>query len=211
MKDEDNILYCKITLVGDSGVGKSSIIGRFVTGIFISDINSTAGLNYSQKFYEKNGEKICLNLWDTAGQEKFRSLGKNFYKDSYIILMVYDICDRTSFENIKEIWYPDIKEFGEKLHLIALVGNKKDKYEEEEVNELEGRKFAEEINAKFFLVSANNGQGIDNMFQTLADNFFDEEFKSKVDESREERNNSVFLNKEDLRHVNTDKNYNICC
>ncbi len=125
--------------------------------------------------------------------------------------MVYDICDRTSFENIKEIWYPDIKEFGEKFHLIALVGNKKDKYEEEEVNELEGRKFAEEINAKFFLVSANNGQGIDNMFQTLADNFFDEEFKSKVDESREERNNSVFLNKEDLRHVNTDKNYNICC
>ena len=108
MKDEENILYCKITLVGDSGVGKSSIIGRFVSGIFIQDINSTSGLNYSQKYYEKNGEKICLNLWDTAGQEKFRSLGKNFYKDSYIIIMVYDICDRKSFENIKEIWYPDI-------------------------------------------------------------------------------------------------------
>ena len=211
MKDEENILYCKITLVGDSGVGKSSIIGRFVSGIFIQDINSTSGLNYSQKYYEKNGEKICLNLWDTAGQEKFRSLGKNFYKDSYIIIMVYDICDRKSFENIKEIWYPDIKEFGEKFHIIALVGNKRDKYEEEEVTELEAQKFAEEIKAKFFLVSANNGQGIDAMFQNLADNFFDEEFMSKVAESREERNNSVFLNKGDLKHASSHKSYITCC
>ena len=211
MKDEENILYCKITLVGDSGVGKSSIIGRFVSGIFIQDINSTSGLNYSQKYYEKNGEKICLNLWDTAGQEKFRSLGKNFYKDSYIIIMVYDICDRKSFENIKEIWYPDIKEFGEKFHIIALVGNKRDKYEEEEVTELEAQKFAEEIKAKFFLVSANNGQGIDAMFQNLADNFFDEEFMSKVDESREDRNNSIFVNKGDLKNGDKAKSLNICC
>ena len=211
MKDEENILYCKITLVVDSGVGKSSIIGRFVSGIFIQDINSTSGLNYSQKYYEKNGEKICLNLWDTAGQEKFRSLGKNFYKDSYIIIMVYDICDRKSFENIKEIWYPDIKEFGEKFHIIALVGNKRDKYEEEEVTELEAQKFAEEIKAKFFLVSANNGQGIDAMFQNLADNFFDEEFMSKVDESREDRNNSIFLNKGDLKNGDKAKSLNICC
>ena len=211
MKDEENILYCKITLVGDSGVGKSSIIGRFVSGIFIQDINSTAGLNYSLIYYEKNGEKISLNLWDTAGQEKFRSLGKNFYKDSYIIIMVYDICDRKSFENIKEIWYPDIKEFGEKFHIIALVGNKRDKYEEEEVTELEAKKFAEEIKAKFFLVSANNGQGIDAMFQNLADNFFDEEFMSKVDESREEGNNSVFLNNGDLKHAGYHKSYITCC
>ena len=211
MKDEEDILDCKITLVGDSGVGKSSIIGRFVTGIFISEINSTSALNYSQKYYEKNGEKICLNIWDTAGQEKFRSLGKNFYKDSYIILMVYDICDRKSFENIKKIWYPDIKEFGEKFHVIALVGNKSDKYEEEEITELEAKNFADEIKAKFFIVSANSGDGIDNMFQTLADNFFDEEFKSKVDESREERYNSIVLNKGDLKYDHSAYSHNKCC
>ena len=150
-------------------------------------------------------------MWDTAGQEKFRSLGKNFYKDSYIILMVYDICDRNSFENIKEICNPDIKEIWEKFHVIALVGNKKDKYEEEEVTELEAKNFADEINTKFFLVSANNGHGIDNMFQTLADNFFDEEFMSKVDESREEGNNSVFLNNGDLKHAGYHKSYITCC
>ena len=125
--------------------------------------------------------------------------------------MVQDICDRNYFENIKEISYPDIKEFGEKFHVIAFVGNKKDKYEEEEVTELEAKNFADEINAKFFLVSAKNGHGIYNMFQTLADNFFDEEFMSKVAESREERNNYVFLNKGDLKLAGSHKSYITCC
>ena len=211
MVEEGKIPCCKITLVGDTGVGKSSIIGRFLTGIFISDINSTAGANYSQKYYEKNGKKICLNFWDTAGQEKFRALGKHFYKNSFIILMVYDISDRKSFENIKEIWYPDIKNNGEKFNIIALVGNKKDKYEDEEVNEEEAKKFAEEINAKFFLVSANKGEGIDIMFQTLADNFFDEVFMSKVNESREERLDSIVLNKEDLKNGDNSISRLKCC
>ena len=100
MKDDDDIPSCKITLIGDSGVGKSSIIGRFITGFFNEEMNSTLGLNYSQKLYEKNGKKISLNLWDTAGQEKFRSLGKNFYNDSFIIIIVYDICNKASFQSI---------------------------------------------------------------------------------------------------------------
>ena len=199
--DKGEIPDCKITLVGDSGVGKSSIIGRFVTGIFIRDTPSTVGLNYSQKIYEKNKKKINLNLWDTAGQEKFRSLGRNFYKDSYIIIIVYDITNRSSFVNVKEIWYPEIKNYGEKFKILSLVGNKIDKYEEEEeVTEEEASSFAKEIDAKFFLVSANTGDGINHMFRTLADNFFDKEFMSKVDESREYRLDSIVLKKEDLKH-----------
>ena len=113
-----------------------------------------------------------------AGCEKRENVLKLYVPGQYI--------DEDIFEEF-ESWYKEqtglsvkvkVKEFEEKFHLIALVGNKKDKYEEEEVNELEGRKFAEEINAKFFLVSANNGQGIDNMFQTLADNFFDEDIQN---------------------------------
>ena len=196
----------KITLVGDSGVGKSSIIGRFVTGIFIKDMSSTAGLNYSQKLYEKDGKKVNLNLWDTAGQEKFRSLGRNFYKDSYIIIIVFDITNRMSFINAKEVWYNEIKNYGEKFKFLSLVGNKSDKYEEEEVTDEEAISFAKEIDAKFFLVSAHTGDGIDKMFHTLADNFFDEEFMSKVDQSKEDRLDSIILKKEDLKH----KSINCC-
>ena len=202
----EEIPDCKITLVGDSGVGKSSIIGRFVTGIFIKDMSSTAGLNYSQKLYEKDGKKVNLNLWDTAGQEKFRALGRNFYKDSYIIIIVFDITNRMSFINAKEVWYNEIKNYGEKYNFLSLVGNKSDKYEEEEVTDEEAISFAKEIDAKFFLVSAHTGDGIDKMFHTLADNFFDEEFMSKVDQSKEDRLDSIVLKKEDLKH----KSINCC-
>ena len=202
----EEIPDCKITLVGDSGVGKSSIIGRFVTGIFIKDMSSTAGLNYSQKLYEKDGKKVNLNLWDTAGQEKFRALGRNFYKDSYIIIIVFDITNRMSFINAKEVWYNEIKNYGEKYNFLSLVGNKSDKYEDEEVTDEEAISFAKEIDAKFFLVSAHTGDGIDKMFHTLADNFFDEEFMSKVDQSKEDRLDSIILKKEDLKH----KSINCC-
>ena len=202
----EEIPDCKITLVGDSGVGKTSNIGRFVTGIFIKDMSSTAGLNYSQKLYEKDGKKVNLNLWDTAGQEKFRSLGRNFYKDSYIIIIVFDITNRMSFINAKEVWYNEIKNYGEKFKFLSLVGNKSDKYEDEEVTDEEAISFAKEIDAKFFLVSAHTGDGIDKMFHTLADNFFDEEFMSKVDQSKEDRLDSIILKKEDLKH----KSINCC-
>jgi len=209
MKDDDDIPSCKITLIGDSGVGKSSIIGRFITGFFNEEMNSTLGLNYSQKLYEKNGKKISLNLWDTAGQEKFRSLGKNFYKDSFIIIIVYDICNKASFQSIKEVWYPDIQRFGEKVNIIALVGNKKDKYEEEEVPEEEAKSYAKEIDANFFLVSANSGDGIEQMFQSLADNFFDIEFIKKIDEAKESRIDSIVLDRASSR-VDKSKNKSCC-
>ena len=209
MKDDDDIPSCKITLIGDSGVGKSSIIGRFITGFFNEEINSTLGLNYSQKLYEKNGKKISLNLWDTAGQEKFRSLGNNFYKDSFIIIIVYDICNKASFQSIKEVWYPDIQRFGEKVNIIALVGNKKDKYEEEEVPEEEAKSYAKEIDANFFLVSANSGDGIEQMFQSLADNFFDIEFIKKIDEAKESRIDSIVLDRASSR-VDKSKNKSCC-
>ena len=209
MKDDDDIPSCKITLIGDSGVGKSSIIGRFITGFFNEEMNSTLGLNYSQKLYEKNGKKISLNLWDTAGQEKFRSLGNNFYKDSFIIIIVYDICNKASFQSIKEVWYPDIQRFGEKVNIIALVGNKKDKYEEEEVPEEEAKSYAKEIEANFFLVSANNGDGIEYMFQSLADNFFDIKFIKKIDEAKESRIDSIVLDRASSR-VDKSKNKSCC-
>ena len=209
MADDFDIPSCKITIVGDSGVGKTSIIGRFVTGIFLSEVNSSSGLNYSQKFYEKNGKKVSLNLWDTVGEEKFRALGRNFYRDSFVIIMVYDISSRASFENVKEVWYPEIKNYGEKFKLISLVGNKCDKYEEEEVPLQEAKDYAKEINAKFFLISANDGTGINEMFETLADNYFDENFMDLVNKSKEDRIDSIVLTKNDI--MNQAKSTNKCC
>ena len=204
MKKRNEIPDCKVTLIGDSGVGKSSIIGRYVTGIFMENDSSTAGANFTQKIFEKNGKKVRLNIWDTAGQEKYRALGQNFYKDSYIICIVYDVTSKQSFKNIKEIWHPDVLKYGEKYHIISLVGNKCDKYEAEEVTEEDAMAYAEEIKAKFFLVSALNGNGIDRMFQTLAEEFLNPEFKENINSERElmnsfELNQDLFKKKKKFK------------
>jgi small GTP-binding protein len=182
-KKNNNIQDCKVVLLGDSGVGKSSIIARYLSGFFREDIVSTFSATYSQKIYEKKGKRIRLNIWDTAGQEEFRSLGRLFYKDAYIICLVFDVTHKQSFNNLKEIWYPDVKEYGEKYKIIALVGNKGDLYEVEEVNEEEINSFKDEINGKYFFVSAKNGQGIDKLFKSMAESFLNPEFLVKIDDN----------------------------
>ena len=154
----------KITLLGSSGVGKTCIIKRFTEGNFDEGSVSTSGASYSQKPLKIDNKTIQIDLWDTAGQEKFRSLGRHFYKDAYIVCLVYDITSKESFEDLKNNWYNDLKTYGEKFNITAVVGNKSDMYEKEEVKEEDARAFAQSINSTFFLVSAKNGDNIDLLF-----------------------------------------------
>ena len=100
----------KITLVGESGVGKSSIINYFINKKFDNLIIPTNNVGYSSKTLEINGRKIKLDIWDTAGQEKYRSLTKIFYSNSQGVIIVYDITNHESFEEIKNYWYKVIQE-----------------------------------------------------------------------------------------------------
>ena len=103
---------CKTILIGESGVGKTCIIVRFINGKYEEGTMSTTGANFiskSVKFDEYN-ESVLFQIWDTAGQERFRGLTKIFYKDARIIILVYDSTNRKSFEEIKNYWYKQIKE-----------------------------------------------------------------------------------------------------
>ena len=202
-KPEAKIIDCKVTLLGDSGVGKSSLIGRYISGVFMNGIMSTTGANYSQKIIEKDDNKLRLNIWDTAGQEKYRALGRNFYKDAIIIALVYDVTSRESFESIKENWYPDVQKYGEKFNIVAIVGNKCDKYEEEHVTEDEANNYAKEIGAQFFLVSACTGDGVDEMFDEMANIYFSPEFESKRKEIEKNRAKTITIKKNDLSKQQT--------
>lgn len=204
----DVIKNCKVTLLGDSGVGKSSLIARYISGIFMRDGVSTTGANYSQKIVELNNTRLRLNLWDTAGEEKYRALGKNFYRDSFIICLIYDITRRQSFQSIKDIWYPDVKKYGEKYNVIALVGNKCDRFEEEEVKEEEACNYAKEIGAEFFLTSARTGDGIDPMFDSLAISYLGPEFAKKLDDMDKGKNKNIKI--KGGKDIN-DKNRGTCC
>ena len=108
---EDNILTCKVVLLGESGVGKTSIIQRYICNVFNPENPSTGGANFTSKIvnFEEENQKIKFEIWDTAGQEKFRSLAKVFYKNSCICILVYDITKKKTFEEIKNYWYEEIK------------------------------------------------------------------------------------------------------
>jgi len=171
----DELPSIKITLLGNPGVGKTCIIARYIENVYNENNASTIGANYSEKTIKKKGREYQLDIWDTAGQEKFHSLGKHFYKDSYIVCLVYDITNQESADALKSIWYPDIQKYGEKYAVLAVIGNKSDLYESEELaDEQQAKDFAKEINATFMLTSAKTGDGIEKLFDVLTDKIIDD-------------------------------------
>ena len=166
----------KMVLIGESAVGKTSIIKRFTSDKFEIDSLSSLSAQISSKEIEINSQIYNLDIWDTAGQEKYRALVKVFYKNSKAIILVYDITNQKSFDEVKNYWFPQTKENSDKDVVYGLVGNKSDLYDKEEVNENEAREFAKEINAIFFLTSALNKNGINDLFNQLAQKIVDPNF-----------------------------------
>ena len=168
--DDDNgdYIVCKVVLLGETGVGKTSIISRYVSNQFSNILISTTGASYTTKKVQIDPEHIIkFQIWDTAGQERFRSLTKIFYQNASVIILVYDITRRDSFDKIKDFWIKEIKENGGSDILLALVANKNDLYENEVVSLKEGKTFAKEINAIFITTSAKYSHGIDDLFNKL--------------------------------------------
>ena len=193
---------CKVVLLGDSGVGKTCIISRYISGAFDQNSPSTNGASYASKIinFEQLNKTISLDIWDTAGQEKYKSLTKFFYKDAAVAILVYDVTQQESFENMKGYWFQQLKEFGSKDLILGVAGNKCDMYEKEEVSENDARQFAESIGAFFQITSAKNNTGIKDLFMDAANRFVDPNFKSSS-ESREQESgsNTVKLDNKDLK------------
>ena len=156
----------KVVLIGDSGVGKTSIISRFTKDTFNNEEMSSSSAQFTSKTIQINDQSIKFDIWDTAGQEKFRALAKIFYKDAQVIILVYEIINKESFESIKNYWYKESSE-NSTADIFFVVGNKSDLYENEQVTDEEGKKFAKEINAIFKITSALSNTGIDRLFESI--------------------------------------------
>ena len=109
---QEGAITCKVVLIGESGVGKTSIISRYINNTFKSQLMSTPGANFVTKnvIMEDDNQSIKFEIWDTAGQERYRSLAKVFYKNAAVCVLVYDITRKTSFNELKNYWYKEIKE-----------------------------------------------------------------------------------------------------
>ena len=193
-------------------MGKTCIIRRFVSNEFSDETLSTDGVNYSKKEISFEDKTVQLDIWDTAGQEQYRSLGKHFYKDSFIVILVYNITSKETFENLKNIWLDDVINFGEEYKVLAVVGNKCDLYEQEAVPEEEARKFAEENNAIFMNVSAKNGDNIDLLFETCVKKFFDPELHVNIRKIKDKNDDSLVIkNKNKKGKKEKEKEKKSCC
>ena len=163
----------KVILIGDSGVGKTNLINVSLGRTFNEKENSSLSASYSKKVITINNEKYVLSLWDTIGQEKLRTLSKLFFKNSKIVIYVYDITNKISFEGLTS-WDADVKEaIGDDV-IKAVVGNKQDLYLEEEVNEEEANNYATSLNAKFRLTSAKKDpEGFSQFIEELLKDYID--------------------------------------
>ena len=157
----------KMILLGESGVGKTSIIKRYLQDKFDLNETSTLSMSYVGQLKEIDGQKIQLNIWDTIGQEKYRSISKLFLNETKIVILVYSIVSRQSFKELN-YWYNLYKELLGEDTILGIVGNKMDLYLEQEITEEEGKEFADERGAFFSLVTAKeNKVSIDRFIENL--------------------------------------------
>ena len=149
----------KVILIGDSGVGKTNLINIALGLGFNAKQEATSAASFSRLNIKTETNNISIDLWDTIGQEKYKQLTKLFYNNSRIVIFVYDIASRITFEGLT-FWINDIKEQIGNDYVAGVIGNKSDLYLEEEVKREEGDVLAKSINAEFLLISAKNNERI---------------------------------------------------
>mmetsp|Transcript_2297 Transcript_2297/g.4916 ORF Transcript_2297/g.4916 Transcript_2297/m.4916 type:complete len:200 (+) Transcript_2297:71-670(+) len=164
---EHDAIY-KLLLIGDSGVGKSSLLVRYADGVYVDSYVSTVGVDFKIKNIDLDGRRVKLQLWDTAGQERFRTLHQGFYRGAHGIIVVYDVTDRDSFKNARH-WLEEIRKYSsdEKLPRI-LVGSKNDLISKQVVRCEEGQELADECGIRFVETSARNSTNVEKAFMELA-------------------------------------------
>uniref|UniRef100_A0A8C1F0P3 small monomeric GTPase n=3 Tax=Cyprinus carpio TaxID=7962 RepID=A0A8C1F0P3_CYPCA len=158
----------KTILVGDSGVGKTSLLVQFDQGKFIpGSFSATVGIGFTNKVLTVDELKVRLQIWDTAGQERFRSVTHAYYRDAQALLLLYDITSRSSFDNTRA-WLTEIHEYAQDDVVIMLLGNKSDMASARVIRREEGEKLAREYGVIFLETSAKTGLNVDEAFMTVA-------------------------------------------
>ena len=157
----------KLILIGDAGVGKSSLLSRFTDDHFTESYISTIGIDFKVRTLELVGERIKLQLWDASGQKRFETVVSAYYRGCQGFILVYDISDQKSFENIKKM-LQDIVEFNGEEAIKLLVGNKSDLFATREVNYETAEKFANQLGIPFIETSAKDAINVEEAFFKIA-------------------------------------------
>ena len=219
--EEQEYYEVRYIIVGDSGVGKTNIIYRFVKGEFQNEMQSTLGVDFLSKNIKKNDKIFKLQIWDTNGMEQFRSIRQNYYKNAACALIIYDITDEKSFKSIND-WIEECKNnaYNENL-IIILVGNKTDLSDQRKITEEEGESLGNKYNMRFYESSALTGYNINTIFNESSDMIYeliknpkDKEYKGitkkkGIVDQIDDLNSSLEIGLN--RFVDRDNNSSSCC
>jgi len=157
----------KLLLIGDSGVGKSCLLLRFTDDTYTESYISTIGVDFKIRTIELDGKKIKLQIWDTAGQERFRTITSSYYRGAHGIIVVYDVTDMESFNNVKQ-WLNEIDRYACENVNKLLVGNKCDLVQKKAVQFEAAKAFADQLDIPFLETSAKNATNVEKAFLTMA-------------------------------------------
>ncbi|KAL3623357.1 Ras-related protein RABC2a [Castilleja foliolosa] len=161
-------LSFKILLIGDSAVGKSSLLVTFISNA-VDDLAPTIGVDFKIKMLTVRGKRLKLTIWDTAGQERFRTLTSSYYRGAQGIFLVYDVTRRATFTNLSDVWAKELELYSSNHVCIKiLVGNKVDRESERVVSREEGMALAEELGCLFLESSAKTRENVEQCFEELA-------------------------------------------
>ena len=173
----------KFILIGDSGVGKTCLINQYSKKEFTEEHITTVTAGGDKTFKDVNlGNKtVKLEIWDTAGAERYRAINKIFMNKAKIAAIVYDMTKKETFDNIKN-WYNELKDKNDTVEMIGIIANKSDLYEEKVVNKEEGENYAKSINGLFYETSGKDYKSVSNSFEDLTKKYVDEEERKKNEE-----------------------------
>jgi len=164
MSDYDYLF--KLLLIGDSGVGKSCLLLRFADNTYTDSYISTIGVDFKIRTLDIDGKTVKLQIWDTAGQERFRTITSSYYRGAHGIIVVYDVTDKVSFNNVKQ-WLGEIDRYACQSVNKLLVGNKADLVEKKVVDYNEAKEFADSLGISFLETSAKSAQNVEEAFLTM--------------------------------------------
>ena len=206
MSEEFDYIF-KVVIVGDSGVGKTNLIGRYLKNEYKQDTKATVGVEFGEKKFDINGLKIKAQLWDTAGQERYKAITSMYYKGAKGALIVFDLSSKTTFVNAEK-WYNEIKKATDPSINLILVGNKSDLKDKRQVNTEDAENKAKEMGIAYMETSALNAENVDKAFSWLIEEI-SKKLKKEDEEALEEENNTAKDVKESQTiNLNTTKQEN---
>ncbi|CAH1382378.1 hypothetical protein MTP99_006352 [Tenebrio molitor] len=162
-RDYDHLF--KLLIIGDSGVGKSSLLLRFADNTFSGSYITTIGVDFKIKTVSLDGQKVKLQIWDTAGQERFRTITSTYYRGTHGVIVVYDVTNGESFANVKR-WLHEIEQNCDVVNRV-LVGNKNDTPDRKVVLTEDAQRFADTMNIQLFETSAKDNINVEEMFMAI--------------------------------------------